>query len=369
MATDFRIFADEWDPQSEQIIINASSPRAGYLESVAWTVKHCLERFRSVVGEYTFDGRPISVERVVEVLKSTSDANTLFEYMEQTVRHYQRLGQLRTGETYAATLSSFRRFRGGVDVALGDIDCTLFEDYEGYLKRRGLSPNTRTFYLKHLRTAYRRAVEEELVVDRKPFRRVSTATERTAKRAIPLQLIRRLKQMDCSDLPAFGFARDMFLFSFYTRGMSFVDIAYLQKKNLKDGVLSYRRKKTNQQLTIRWEPCMQEILDRYAADSSSPYLFAIISAKTRNPRRQYQNTQSRINRSLKQLGEMMGLSLPLTMYCARHSWASIARDRGVPISVISQGMGHDSEKTTRIYLASLRTEVIDRANRKILSLL
>ena len=86
-------------------------------------------------------------------------------------------------------------------------------------------------------------------------------------------------------------------------------------------------------------------------------------------RQQYLNALYRINRQLRIIGEEVGLNQPLTMYCARHSWASIAREEGIPLSVISEGMGHDSEKTTQIYLASIKTEVIDKANRKILNLL
>ena len=114
---------------------------------------------------------------------------------------------------------------------------------------------------------------------------------------------------------------------------------------------------------------MQEILKTYGADSTSSYLFSIINETKDNPRKQYQNVLSLINRHLKEIGKELGLQQPLTMYCARHSWASIAREEGIPISVISEGLGHDSEKTTQIYLASLKTEIIDKANRKILKLL
>ena len=114
---------------------------------------------------------------------------------------------------------------------------------------------------------------------------------------------------------------------------------------------------------------MQEIVNKYRADPFSPYIFSIIKKPTDNKRKQYLNTLFLINRHLKEIGQDIGLHHPLTMYCARHSWASIARDQGIPISVISEGMGHDSEKTTQIYLSSLRTEVVDRANSKILSLL
>ena len=101
----------------------------------------------------------------------------------------------------------------------------------------------------------------------------------------------------------------------------------------------------------------------------SPFLFAIIDNPDGDTRKQYHNVQSLVNRHLKEIGTVLNLSIPLTMYCARHSWASIARNEGIPISVISEGMGHDSETTTQIYLASLETQVIDKANRKILKLL
>lgn len=294
---------------------------------------------------------------------------SLFNYTEALITRYHHLGQHRTAETYAATLNSFKRFRTFIDLSLSDIDNSLLESYRSYLKQNNLSPNTISFYLKHLKSIYNKAVNEELIADRKPFKHLTTATEKTVKRAISLKTIRQLKLLDCSHHPSECFARDMFLFSFYTRGMSFIDIAFLQKKNLKGDMLFYRRRKTNQQLAIHWEPCMQEILKTYLSDPSSPYLLSIIKASDDNPQKQYKNAQFLINRHLKDIGKRLGLCQPLTMYCARHSWASIAYNEGIPISVISEGMGHDSEKTTRIYLTSLKTEVVDKANRKILGLL
>ena len=73
----------------------------------------------------------------------------------------------------------------------------------------------------------------------------------------------------------------------------------------------------------------------------------------------------RTNKLLKEIAKMVGLSIPLTLYVARHSWASIAKSKNIPISVISEGMGHDSEMTTQIYLASLDTAVVDKANSMI----
>ena len=294
---------------------------------------------------------------------------SLFNYTEALITRYHNLSQHRTAETYTATLNSFKKFRTNIDLYLNEINPPLLESYRSFLRHNNLSPNTISFYLKHLKSIYNKAVNEELIVDRKPFKQLTTATEKTAKRAISLKTIKQLKVLDCSHYPSECFARDMFLFSFYTRGMSFIDIAYLQKKNLKGDMLFYRRRKTNQQLAIHWEPCMQEIMKNYLSDPSSPYLFSIIKESDNNPQKQYKNAQFLINRHLKNIGKKLGLCQPLTMYCARHSWARIAYNVGIPLSVISDGMGHDSEKTTRIYLTSLKTEVVDNANRKILGLL
>ncbi|MBQ8361737.1 MAG: site-specific integrase [Bacteroidaceae bacterium] len=295
-----------------------------------------------------------------------AEETTLFNYMERQVTTLLHHGQSRTAETYHATLVSFRRFRRCVDITFEELDADLLADYECHLKNSRLVPNSISFYMKRLRAVYNKAVSEGITEDRHPFRKVFTSSEKTVKRAIPLKAIRRLRAMDLSHDPSLCFARDMFLFSFYTRGMSFVDMSYLQKTDLKNGLLSYRRKKTGQLLTLRWESCMDEIVGRYAASPSSPYLFAIIRDSHGDCRKQYSSALTLINRKLKRLGKSIGLPRPLTMYVARHSWASIARSEGIPLSVISEGMGHESERTTRIYLSSLETQVIDKANRKIL---
>ena len=249
-----------------------------------------------------------------------------------------------------------------------ELDNDLLMSYEYFLKSEGLSMNTISFYMRRLRAIYNRAVEEELTEQNNLFKNVYTSSEKTAKRAISLKSIKRLKSLDLSYSTAKAFARDMFLFSFYTRGMSFVDIAYLQKKDSRNGVLNYRRKKTGKLLYVRLEPCMQEIIERYESATNSTYLLNIIKDNKNDARKQYQNALTLINRSLKSIGKLIGLDKPLSMYVARHSWASIAKNEGISLPVISEGMGHDSESTTQIYLASLDSSVIDKANQKILKL-
>ena len=268
-------------------------------------------------------------------------------------------------KSFQKIISGFEH--SGCDYTADDVmDTDMMMAYEAYLKRSGVSPNSSSFYMRNLRAVYNRAVEKELTTQRYPFKHVYTGVEKTLKRAVPLKTIKQIKEMDLSMNPTLGFARDMFLFSFYTRGMSFVDMAYLRKKDLNGNILSYRRRKTGQQLFIKWEMCMQEIVDKYD-NPLSQYLLPIIKPLSEiDERKQYIYTAHNINRSLKVIGNQLGLSVSLTMYVSRHAWASIAKSKNVPISVISEGMGHDSEATTRIYLASLDTMAIDKANSMIL---
>ena len=135
--------------------------------------------------------------------------------------------------------------------------------------------NTISFYMRNLRAIYNRAVERELTVQRYPFKHVYTGVDKTVKRAVPLKVIRRIRDLDLTLSPVLDYARDLFMFSFYTRGMAFVDMAYLKKKDLQNGVLVYRRQKTGQQLFIKWEKPMQEIVGKYDT-SATPYLLPII---------------------------------------------------------------------------------------------
>lgn len=370
LVTDYRIRALEWNSFSGCIELSqADITRYNYLSTVIQKIEWDKKRFQHIFNKLQSSNRAFTTDNIVQEFQEQTSEITLFNYMRNMIDRFWRQGQYRTSETYSSTLNSFSEFRNGVDLYFEDMDSDLLLAYEYHLKSKSLSPNTISFYMKRLRAVYNKATDDGLVENRNLFRRVFTSSEKTIKRALPLKHIKQLKNLDLSYSSSKEFARDIFLFSFYTRGMSFVDIAYLQEKDLKGKVLSYRRKKTGQLLSIHWEDCMQEIVNKYSSASISPYLLPIIKNHEFDLRKQYQNVQSLINRNLKSIGKDLNLPIPLTMYVARHSWASIARSEGIPISVISEGMGHDSESTTQIYLASLETQIIDKANRKILKLL
>lgn len=365
--TDFRLFLSEWNARIERVNLSDADGRLLYLMSVRDQIQSDLTRLNKIIRSLDNELRYYTVSDIVNTFYQFTAEGSTFQFFEETIAHMQHLDRVRTAETYTATFHSVKRFRQNIDLPLDGITSELVKRYEIYLKQHGARKNTISFYMRIFRAVYNRAVERGYIDQKHPFTRVFTGIERTVKRAIPLHTVMRIKRCDLSDSPGMAYARDLFLFSFYTRGMSFVDIAYLRHQDLHHGRLTYTRQKTGQTLSIRWEKCMDEIVRRYAVEGS-PYLFPIVT-DTKNGRTQYLSALHRTNYHLKNLAERLQLKHSLTMYVARHSWASAARSRRIPTAIISASMGHTSEETTQIYLASLENSVIDKANKKLLDLL
>jgi len=363
-----RIARDEWDNNEGQLIITGTESRQEYLKAVRAKIKENVTRLERIVSNLDKSKKDYTATEVVEQYETPETVIGFISFARKIIAENRQMGKTSATGHYSSALNSFIRFHGDEEITFDEFDSHLMEQYEHHMKEIGICPNTTSYYMRKLRTLYNQAVDRDLTMQRNPFKHVYTGMAKTGKRAVSINVIKALKEMDLKTNPLSELARDMFLFSFYTRGMSMVDMSYLRKSNLQNGILSYRRQKTGQRLSIRWEVPMQEIVKRHEI-SESDFLLPLIKPNGMDNRRQYLNAAHLVNRRLKKIGMELGLVEPLTMYCARHAWASIALENNVPVSVISRGMGHDSEKTTRIYLASLDTSLVDKANNEIISLL
>ena len=366
LLTDYHVFSSEWDEKRSMVTASQTSERKSFILSIRERIRWDIERLIKINHKLNTNGLSYTADDVIDEFNRYAHEYSLFNFMEGIIAKLKQNGKIRTAETYKSTLNSFKKFRQDEDIMLDCLSSEVMEAYEAWHHNRGVTPNTISFYNRILRAVYNRAVEEDVIEDRNPFRHVYTGVDKTVKRALPLDVIKKIRGMDLSLNPVLDFARDMFMMSFYLRGMSFIDMAYLKKSDLKNGYVTYRRHKTGQQLTIEWTNDMQFVLDKYP-ENKSDYLLPVIKTTGINERCAYRNIGYNINRGLKQISKMLSLNFHLTMYVARHSWASAAKAKGIPLSVISEGMGHDSEATTQIYLASLDTSAVDRANAVILT--
>ena len=367
ISTGYKLHLYEWDKEAGKIrSVKGNPDRERYLEALRFRMEEDQKRLNGIIRKLEQSGKLSSEQIVLAYHSPEGHDDCFFVYARKVIDQTKRMGKERTSEVYASSLNSFIRFRGEAgDVPLDAMDSVMMMEYEAYLKQNGKCPNTVSFYLRNLRTLYNRASEEGLLENRSPFRHVHTGVEKTVKRGVSSEIIGRIKNLDLELYPALAFARNLFLLCFYLRGMSFVDLAFLKKKDLQNGVLVYRRHKTDQQLCIKWEQPMQEIVRKYT-NPDSPYLLPIIKVPGEKERRQYLNASHVMNKRLQKIGRMVECPIKLTFYVARHGWASIAKSQNVPVPVISEALGHDSEDTTRIYLALLDSSVVDKANSKVI---
>ena len=354
--TRFRLFPDEWDnffvePQNHSHAIK----QIGLDIELKQLAE--LMRLLETKGYYT-------VKELAELYATNSFNGYFFPFADYMIKSLKENNRTKTATILQTAKTSFQNFLGGHDILLDKIDNDLMQKYETRLKHKKVMKNTISCYMRALRSAYNQAVKRGLTTQKNPFEGTFTRIDKTVKRAISEKDVIQLKNKNLSAYKKLSFTRDLFLFSFYMRGISFVDMANLRKSNVKNGYVTYTRSKTRQQLTVKIEVCMQEIISRYESQAIDDYLLPIYTIQNHNNTSQLRN----YNKRLKRISEMLGLEKPLSSYVARHTWATLALRKGVSIEVISESMGHENETTTRIYLASLEQSTVDKANAEIIRL-
>ena len=297
------------------------------------------------------------------------DSLSLQGYFDLRIKYKESTNKIGIMKSYKSTLASISTFLCYKHARISDVNFLFVRNYEQFLIDRGITANTICFYVRNFKSVYNQALIDGYTLPEKmPFKYVQSKIQKTTKRALNKAELIGIRDIDLNNREALMFSRDLFLFSFYSRGMAMVDILHLTHANTKDGILSYRRKKTNQYIEMALTKELRQIIDRYKSDSE--YVFPVF--KSSEPQELYRAVQCalyRINRHLKIIGNMLELDIKLTTYVARHSWATQAKHRGVATSVISEGLGHNSETTTQIYLKAFDRSILDELNDEISSLL
>ncbi len=306
----------------------------------------------------------VTVRDDFSVAKAPAGGDML-EFMRKVIAEKEAARQFRTAEAYRAALNRWHHFLGSVEcVAWERVTPRSMAAFADYLKERGATRNTQSFYFRILRAVCNRAQEEGVAsLPANLFDNVYTGKARTRKRALPIDDIRKIAAAEPKSQKE-RLARDMFIFSFITRGMAPIDMALLRKDNVVSGKLVYRRHKTGRTISMEWIAEMQDIAGRYMRDESD-YLFPLVSSEGAEGWKEFKRGSQAVNYHLRKLGRRLALPMPLTLYVARHSWATVAKSSGVPTALISDAMGHSSERMTQTYLGSIDVGRIDTVNRKI----
>ncbi|MDR1756993.1 MAG: site-specific integrase [Culturomica sp.] len=361
----YRVKQEEWDYRKSQIDERVgSSEYRRFNKRRNILIESELLRLKKIVLDLEMENISFTADDILNKYRRNLPGMAVHEYINNIVQSLHKVGKNGNAMVYDNTQKVLLKFYPRENLTFEEINYSFLRNFEMYLQGKEVKVNTISFYMRTLRSIYNRAIKDGIAKEESyPFKNMVIRKEKTVKRAIYKEEIATVKDLDLAFCSRLDLARDIFLFSFYMRGMSFKDIVFLKVGNIIGDRLYYSRQKTSQKLNIKLTDKAWKLIRKYSPLlDPDEYIFPLILRPGDKEFSQYRNAYRKINTNLKRIGFMVGTGMPLTTYVARHSWASIAKRSGIPTSVISEGLGHDSEKTTQIYLDSFENSVLDAAN-------
>lgn len=383
-----KIFADIdfWDEESERFIIKKSLRKAEEKEANEDRKKNnaLIERICQKVNkiEYFFSENNIdfTLNQFKEKYSNQAKQSNIHSYFERHIATLIETKHIGNANTFSITLKMLTNFDENFNKKLfSEIDIKYIKKFDVWMQVRECKGNTRMHYLKKLRAIWNMAIKDgEAASSSYPFGKlgfeVGLLEEETEKRYLPTEYLEILKTTK-SKTPNGEFARNVFLLSYYLYGMSFRDMGLLKKANIvklnKGKYIVYKRTKTRnikntKAISIRMTSDIVNIINALCENSLAidDYLLPLISLRKDNETDHYKHLSNRrktIGGWMKDLSEEFNFDFNLTTYVSRHTMAMQLQDNEIPESVISQILGHKDLRTTKTYLDSLDTSIIDEA--------
>ena len=294
---------------------------------------------------------------------------TFFDFTDEIINELVSAKRFGYAQSVRSVLTLVKKYRNDKDFPFEEMTYKFLVSFENYCRGKGNTTNSIAVYMKTIKMVYNRAIKAGIVKrEMYPFINYTIRLTKTRKRAVQGDVIRKIEELELQKGSRLWHSKNYFLFSFYTMGINFADMARLKIESIVDGRIEYTRQKTKKEYSIKVTIPMKRILDLYIPEKKEDdYIFPIIT-RIGDPVLEFKDVAERRrinNKKLKEIGELVGMETPLTSYVARHSWATIAKRKGVPVAAISEGMGHEDVKTTEIYLDSFEKEVLDDYNEMI----
>jgi len=356
-------------PQFWDIEKNRPRKNCPNREAIQKLISEKTKEYSEQLIDFKLSQKEFTVSTFTDKISKKKDKRTVLLFLNSEIERLKAESRLKYASTFKELRTSLLDFNTHLDIYFSEIDVNWLKRYEAWLRAKGLGDNSIGVRFRTFRVLYNRAISENIVKsDYYPFRiyKVSKLRKETVKRSITksdIELIINYK----SDREYTQLAINLFYFSYLSGGINFVDMAYLTSDNIIDTRLVYTRKKTKKLIKLPIQDKALEIIEKYKSDNH--YLFPILSNfhKTAIQKANRVNkVLGIINKSLKAIGEELNLPIDITTYVARHTYATVLKRSGVNTSIISESLGHSSEKITQIYLDSFENSQIDEAMKNLL---
>lgn len=343
-------------------------------------INRAVSQYRSQVMRLKEEDKDCSLDALVAMVQKPIVRHSVGGYLDDYIEYLKAQGKWGSAITFQDLRQAMKHYSPSLDFPFSDITIPWLHGFELSMRKRGNKENTLGIRFRMLRTLYNRAIEDNLVKQENyPFHKfkVSKFTEQTAKRALPKQAIQMIAALDLHEIthyhsPHLDLGRDLFLFSYYSCGINLVDMAKLRYNNIKDGRISYTRQKTKKLISFPIQPPAMEIIEKYRADkwNDEDYIFPILNRHIHETQTQIYDRIKKVNKginhALRLIGSYLNLTIDLTTYVARHTYATVLKRSGVSTAIISESLGHSSEHITQIYLDSFENSQIDEAMKCLL---
>ncbi len=330
---------------------------------------------KTLVLNLEIEKRDYSLDEFGKKFKNKGKKTTVIKFTELLIANFLKADNVGNANAYKDAKRELVKFRNGIDFTFSDIDQSFLRKYEQYFRERKLKENSISVYFRSLRSIFNKAIAEGYAKRSDyPFEefKISKFNTETQRRAISKAEIKLIENFETKEGLSLFNSKYYFLFSFYTMGMNFSDIAKLKWENISGDRVTYTRSKTGKKYSVKLLPPAIEIIDYYKNFKRDEFVFPILEKAIHQTAISIDNRIEKMtkatNKDLKEIAKQVKIEINLTTYVARHSWATILKRAGVSTSIISEGLGHHTEATTKIYLDSFENKTIDDANEVLMNL-
>lgn len=371
IALGYTIPFDDWDEINEQVKKSCKQ-----VENITRLNNHIAKKKAKaydVITQLKDTGEleNLSLKELKERILNENKSIPFYKYTEDIIKNLKSVKKYGNANAYISCKNAIKLFQNNVEIDFNQINYKFLSRFETYYLAKGNTINGLSFVMRTLRAIFNRAIKEGYArQENYPFKNYKIRNEPTRKRAIRIEDIHKIRDLKLSKGSDLWHAQNYYMASFYLMGISFSDLATLKMENIIDGRIEYRRHKTGRLYSIKIVDMLQKILDNYINDKEKQdYIFPIIQRPDDSQliHRDIKNEIKKYNKNLKGIANKGEININLTSYTCRHSWATIAKRKGVPTAIISEGLGHTSEQTTQVYLDSFDKEVMDEYNEDIIS--
>ncbi|MEZ4888399.1 MAG: site-specific integrase [Chitinophagales bacterium] len=356
---------NQWNSSSESFRRNHKSHQARNT-----LLTNYKKKALDIIDRYGLDGKELTLVQFENEFRGQkkTDVRNVYSFWNDKIEDLKKSGQTGNSTVYDETLKSFFNFYPNNKIKFEDITATILEKYEIHLRSRGGTGGGISVKMRTIRAVYNDAIKKKLVKrEHYPFEvyKISKLKGGNNKKALSREDVRKIENLDLLNYSHLVDARNYFVFSYYTRGMNFVDMMKLTWNNLHNNTIFYTRSKTKGNFVIKILPPVQKIIDYYQSqERPTQYVFPILLQDDLKPNQidnRKKKTLKQYNKYLKEIGQIIGISQPLTSYVARHSFATNLKQTGISIAVISETLGHQSQEITETYLKAFENDVLDEA--------